>query len=76
MSRNPKSSGQRLDWIAKVLTGQVLTDPSTPPPREERVALRLIAEGTRSPGRRGKRPHLVAAGHGAPIGLVDPEGEG
>ena len=49
-SRNP-----RLDWIAKVLA-----DPP-PPSREERVSLRLVAEGTPTPGRRGHRPLLVAA---------------
>jgi hypothetical protein len=46
-----------LGWIAAVLA-----DPATPRPREERAPLRLVAEGTRAPGRRrGKPPTLVPA---------------
>jgi hypothetical protein len=52
-----QSRTPRLGWIA-----QVLADPAASRPREERAPLRLVAEGTRAPGRgRGKPPTLVPA---------------
>jgi hypothetical protein len=51
-----QSRTPRLGWIAAVLA-----DPAAPRPREV-VPLRLVAEGTRTPGRsRGKPPTLVPA---------------
>jgi hypothetical protein len=52
-----QSRTPRLGWIA-----QVLADPETSRQRDERAPLRLISEGTRTPGRgRGKPPTLVPA---------------
>jgi len=53
----------RLGWIA-----QVLADPEAPRQRDERAPLRLISEGTRTPGHsRGKPPTLVPAVQGSPV---------
>jgi hypothetical protein len=50
-----QSRTPRLGWIA-----QVLADPEAPRQLDERAPLRLISEGTRTPGRsRGKPPTLV-----------------
>ncbi len=52
-----QSRTPRLGWIA-----QVLADPDAPRPREERAPLRLVSEGTRTPGPgNGKPPTLVPA---------------
>jgi hypothetical protein len=63
-----QSRTPRLGWIAKVLA-----DPAAPRQRDERASLRLISEGTRTPGRsRGKPPTLVPAvkdrRSGGPVG--------
>jgi len=60
--RVPKPRIPRLDWIAKVLA-----DPPVPA-REERPPLRLVAEGTRSPGRRRRKLRLVGASEKRPLG--------
>jgi hypothetical protein len=52
-----QSRTPRLGWIATVLA-----DPAAPRPRAERAPLRLVAEGTRAPGRsHGTPPTLVPA---------------
>jgi hypothetical protein len=63
-----QSRTPRLGWIA-----QVLADPDAPRPREERTPLRLVSEGTRTPGRGNRKPPtLVPAARnrrsGRPLG--------
>jgi hypothetical protein len=63
-----QSRTPRLGWIA-----QVLGDPEALRQDAERTPLRLVSEGTRTPGRsRSKPPTLVPAGRdrrsGGPMG--------
>jgi len=52
-----QSRTPRLGWIA-----EVLADPAAPRQLDERAPLRLVSEGTRTPGRgRNKPPTLVPA---------------
>jgi len=66
-----QSRTPRLGWIA-----QVLADPDVARPRDERTPLRLVFEGTRTPGRgNGKRPTLVRAVRNRRSGsLIGPKG--
>jgi hypothetical protein len=68
-----QSRTPRLGWIA-----QVLADPDVPSGRDERAPLRLVSEGTRTPGSgNGKPPTLVRAVRNRQSGsLVGPHPKG